>query len=137
MNNNSVGKTKDQGWEIGVRRTFPISADDAWEVLVTSPGLEAWFGHDHDVKLEKDALFSTSNGTTGHIVSIKEGALLRLRWQPQGWTEPSTLQLRVIPAGGRTTISIHHERLSNAVQRVQMRQHWSDVLDTINKIITK
>ncbi len=35
-----TGKTKSQGWEIGVRRTLPIQIDMAWELLMTSPGLD-------------------------------------------------------------------------------------------------
>lgn len=137
MSNQPVGKTKDQGWEIGVRRTFPVNAERAWEILVTPPGLDTWFGNDPDLKLEKEASFVTGDGTIGRIVSLQEGTLLRLRWQPRGWDEISTLQLRIIPAGEKATISIHHERLSSAEQRKQMQQHWSQVLDTINDIISK
>lgn len=137
MSNQPVGKTKDQGWEIGVRRTFPVNAERAWEILVTPPGLDAWFGNDPDLKLERNASFATRDGTTGHIVSVQEGALLRLRWQPHGWHESSTLQLRIIPAGEKATISIHHERLSSAEQREEMQRRWSQVLDTINDIISK
>lgn len=137
MSNQPVGKTKDQGWEIGVRRTFPVNAERAWEILVTPPGLDTWLGNDPDFKLEKEVSFVTGDGITGRIVSLQEGTLLRLRWQPRGWDEPSTLQLRIIPAGEKATISIHHERLSSAEQRKEMQQHWSQVLDTINDIISK
>ncbi len=133
-NDSSVGKTNDQGWEIGVRRTFAVSVDQAWEALMTQPGLEIWFGNDPDVRFEKDAQFSTLDGTTGCIVSVKDGELLRLRWQPQGWTEPSTLQLRLIPADGKTTISIHHERLVDAAQREAMQKHWSGVLESLGSL---
>lgn len=30
-----VGKTKTQGWEFGIRRTFPITPEQAWELLMT------------------------------------------------------------------------------------------------------
>jgi uncharacterized protein YndB with AHSA1/START domain len=130
-----VGKTKDQGWEIGVRRTFPISADRAWELLMTQPGLSLWLGDDPDLKLEKDATFQTADRTTGHIVSLHEGSLLRMRWQPRDWAEPSTLQLRVIPAGNKATISFHHDRLVDATQRAQMQKHWSAVLGGLSELI--
>lgn len=130
-----TGKTKDQGWEIGVRRTFGVDAERAWEVLMTQPGLSLWFGDDADFKPEKGAAFHTNAGVIGHVVSIQEGAMLRLRWQPQGWSEPSTLQLRVIPAGGKVTISIHHERLTDAAQREEMHKHWSHVLDELRGLV--
>ena len=36
MSDDQTGKTKSQGWEIGVRRTFPISTENAWTLLTTT-----------------------------------------------------------------------------------------------------
>lgn len=135
MNRQPVGKTKDQGWEIGVRRTFPVTAEHVWELMVTQPGISFWLGDDPDLKFEKGATLHTTDGTAGQIVGFKEGSLLRLRWQPRQWIEPSTLQLRIIPAGEKTTISIHHERLADEACRQQMKRHWGVALDQIQKII--
>ncbi len=131
---NTTGKTKDQGWEIGVRRTFAVDATRAWEVMMTQPGLGYWFGDDPDVRFKKDAQFATSEGIVGHVVSIEDGKLLRLRWQPRGWDEASTLQLRFIAANDKTTISIHHERLMDAAQREAMKKHWSGVLESLSDL---
>lgn len=130
-----VGKTKDQGWEIGVRRTFPIDAEKAWEALITQPGLGLWLGDDPDFIPKKDTDFHTVTGVKGYIVSVKQGTLLRMRWQPQDWTEPSTLQLRLIPDGNKTTISIHHERLADVAQREKMHKHWSQALDEFGRLL--
>ncbi len=130
-----VGKTKDQGWEIGVRRTFAADAARVWETLMTQPGLGLWFGDDADFTPKKGVEFHTDTGVVGHVVSVQEDALLRLRWQPQGWVEPSTLQLRVIPTSDKATVSIHHERLVDAVRREEMQKHWSQVLDELRRLI--
>lgn len=137
MSRQPVGKTKEQGWEIGVRRTFPVTSEQAWELMVTQPGISLWLGDDPDLKFEKGAIFHTTDGTTGQIVGFKEGSLLRLRWQPQHWAEPSTLQLRIIPAGEKATISIHHERLVDEACRQQMKHHWDAALDQIQKMIAE
>ena len=36
------GQTKSAGWEVGVRRTLRVSADRAWELIATPPGLGVW-----------------------------------------------------------------------------------------------
>lgn len=137
MDDHLVGKTKDQGWEVGVRRTFSITADQAWVLVMTQPGMAIWFGRDPDLKFEKGASFQTSDGASGKIVGFKEGSLLRLRWQPQDEGIASTLQLRIIPAGNKATISIHHERLADGAQRIVMKQHWDAVLDQLQALIDK
>jgi uncharacterized protein YndB with AHSA1/START domain len=104
--NTRVGKTKSQGWEIGVRRTFPVAPEKAWELLMTPPGLEYWLGHEAKLIYKKRATFKTREGTTGEIRSYGQGRLLRMTWQPPEWDFASTLQIRVNPAKSGATISM-------------------------------
>lgn len=129
-----TGKTKDQGWEIGVRRTFAITPQRAWELLMTQPGLGYWLGRGVTA-FKKGDTFETDEKTSGEIRSYSEGSLIRLRWQPNGSTTESTLQVRVMPAKKGAIISIHHERLENADEREAMQKHWSGVLDKLGAII--
>lgn len=124
-----VGKTKGQGWEIGVRRTFPVGTGRLWEVLTTQPGLGYWLGHGVEADFHKGDLYKTGEGTTGDIRSFEAGSLIRLTWQPHDWDFASTLQIRVIPAKRGSTLSIHHEKLRDGEQREAMRQHWSVVME--------
>lgn len=131
-----VGKTKDQGWEIGVRRTLPLSVDQAWVLLMTQPGLGYWLGHGINAHFKKGDTYKTDEGTTGDIRSFETGKLIRMRWQPRDWDFESTLQVRVNPAKKGATISFHHERLEDSDQREKMRAHWSEVMDKLEALIT-
>lgn len=130
-----IGKTRTQGWEIGVRRTFPINPQIAWNLLMTQPGLGFWLGHPVDPHFAKGATITTAEGLTGEIRGYTIGSLIRLTWQPPGADHPSTLQIRVLPARTGTTISFHHERLDDAAHRQTMQQHWSAVLDHLARLI--
>ena len=134
-NSTPVGKTKSQGWEIGVRRTFPIDAVQAWVLLMTQPGLGLWLGQGIESTFKKGVTYTTKEGTQGEIRSYTEGSLIRMTWQPHDWDFASTLQIRVLPAKTGTTISIHHERLQNGDQREAMRLHWSAVLDKLEGLM--
>lgn len=136
MNPIPVGKTRTQGWEVGIRRTLPISAEKAWELLTTPPGLGCWLGTGVDPHFKKGDTFTTAEGTSGEIRSYSEGSLIRMRWQSPEWDFESTLQIRVMPAKTGATISFHHERMQNADQRAAMQQHWSDVIDRLAHLIT-
>ena len=132
---NPVGKTKTQGWEIGVRRTFPIGTDKAWKLLMTQPGLGLWLGKGVEPGFKKGDSYETADGTGGEIRSYSEGSLIRMTWQPRGQPMPSTLQIRVMPAKTGATISIHHEKLENGETRKAMRDHWTAVLDKLGKLV--
>lgn len=130
-----VGLTKTQGWEIGVRRTFPISPEDAWTLLFTAPGLHYWLGKNIRQPFEKGTHIHTQEGTTAEVRSYTAGSLIRLRWQPHFYDAESTLQIRVIPVKTGTTISFHHEGLQSGDQREEMKQHWMEVLDKLGGAI--
>ncbi len=130
-----VGKTKSQGWEIGVRRTLPVSVGEAWTLLMTQPGMGCWLGSGLEPTFRKGQTFKTGEGTTGEIRSYEEGSLIRMRWQPPEWDFESTLQIRVQPARKGATISFHHEKLENAAQREQMRQRWASVIEKLEALI--
>lgn len=130
-----VGKTKTQGWEIGVRRTFPVGSGKLWELLTTQPGLGYWLGHGVTFDFKKGDTYKTKEGTTGDIRSYEAGSLIRMTWQPADWDFKSTLQIRVIAAKKGTTLSIHHEKLQDGTQRERMRAHWSDVMDKFAALI--
>ena len=132
--NKPVGLTRDQGWEIGVRRTLPISTDHAWNLLTTQPGLGYWLGTGVEAAFKKGMTYATAEGTRGDVRGYSEGRLIRLRWQPPDWDFESTLQIRVTPAKSGATISFHHERLANGDQRELMRRHWSDALDKLGAL---
>jgi uncharacterized protein YndB with AHSA1/START domain len=120
---NTVGKTQSQGWEIGVSRTLRLSAERAWALILGALGM-TW-----DVLPEQ--AFDTADGTRVEVRSFQHSRLLRMKWQPPGWVNNSTLQIRIKPAKTGTTISIHHEWLHDGEQRETMRLHWTQVLDDI------
>jgi hypothetical protein len=37
-----IGQTRDAGYHIGVRRTFPITHDAAWQLLTSAEGIRIW-----------------------------------------------------------------------------------------------
>ncbi len=132
-----VGKTKGQGWEIGVRKSFPVGTGQLWDALTTQPGLGYWLGTGMNADFKKGDAYKTAEGTTGDIRSFEAGSLIRLTWQPKDWDFVSTLQIRVISAKKGSTLSIHHEKLQDGHQREAMRQHWASVIEHFERLLEK
>ncbi|MBN8594470.1 MAG: SRPBCC domain-containing protein [Anaerolineae bacterium] len=129
-----VGLSKTQGWEIGVRRTLPLSAIELWTRLMTPPGLGEWLGEGVPLPLGVKQHFTTKSGIRCEMRSYEEGSLIRMRWQPSDWAEPSTLQVRLTPAKSGVTLSFHHEHLPDGDQREAMRAHWARVINRLAEI---
>ena len=130
-----IGQTKSVGFEIGVRRTFDAPVMRAWEVITSDEGMKLWLGDILGLKWEKGERYTTKDETEGEIHVISPGSHLRITWWPKNWDKASTIQIRIIPNGEKTTISFHQENLPGANEREEMRERWENVLDELNKLL--
>jgi uncharacterized protein YndB with AHSA1/START domain len=129
MSARPVGATMDAGFQIGVRRTVPVSDERIWEVLLSPDGLGTWLGG--ATKVEEGERFAFSNGLSGEIRVFKPGSHIRLTWHRPEWEEPSYVQVRVIPARTGTTLSFHQDHLAGPSDREEMKVHWEQVIDRL------
>jgi uncharacterized protein YndB with AHSA1/START domain len=124
-----VGETADAGFQLGVQRTVEATAAEAWELLVSRPGL--WLGDGARVVFEPGELYRTDDAA-GEIRVVKPGDRLRLTWQPKGWPAPATLQLTVQERhAGKAVINVHLEKLPDGEAREAMRARWRAALERL------
>jgi uncharacterized protein YndB with AHSA1/START domain len=123
-----IGQTKDLGFQIGIRRTFSISTEKAWDFLFSDNGLKIWLGEliSGDFSINQD--YQTKEGVIGIIKVLKPFSHIRLTWKKNGWQNISTLQIRTIASKSGTTISFHQEKLLDDNQRAEMKKHWENIL---------
>ncbi len=131
MTSRPTGLTKDAGWEVGVSRTLPTDPGTMWEYLLSEPGLSLWLGDGVPGPLEKGLPFSTTDGTTGEICSLRPGDRVRLTWKPPGRQQYAVVQLALRPAPTGCSVRFHSERLDSESERETMRFHWRKVLDQL------
>jgi len=130
-NNRPVGKTKDAGWQIGVRKTVAAPSDEVWDFLTTDPGIKIWIGEIPVDTLSEGTNFSLSDGTDGKVTVFSDSHL-RMRWHPPEYPRPSIIQLRVIPKDGKTVVAFHQEHLPDKNEREIRRAFFKDALGNIS-----
>ncbi|MFD2445055.1 SRPBCC domain-containing protein [Bacillus sp. CGMCC 1.16607] len=129
-----VGQTASVGFQVGVRRTMPISPTQAWMFLTSPEGLKLWLGTVSFRTFKDGDNFQSNEGITGQFRVVKPLKQIRLKWQKKGWDKPSTLQIRLISdKSDRTTISFHQENLDQPDKREQMKLYWEDVLTVMRE----
>jgi uncharacterized protein YndB with AHSA1/START domain len=128
----SAGRAKDGTYAVGVRRTFVSTPQHAWDVLTSPEGLAIWLGADLD--LTRGAAYQ-SPGAAGEVRVVSPGSHVRLTWQPDGWSAASTIQVRVLPAAGGTTVSFHQESLPGAAERAALRERWAGALERLAALL--
>ncbi|MGE7673965.1 SRPBCC family protein [Lysinibacillus sp. NPDC094403] len=132
-NQKIIGQTKTVGFQVGVRRTFSISQEVAWNLVTSQDGLSLWLGESMNIILEPGQKYITKLGS-GEIRVVKPLQQLRLTWQKVGWEKASTVQVRIISIeSNKTTISFHQEKLSDQNAREEMKVYWEKVLEEIKE----
>ena len=131
-----VGLTKHAAWEIGVRKTIDFPFNVVWDFMVSSKGLANWLGDVGNQNLELNVAYKTKEGTEGMVSLITQHSHIRLTWRKRNWQNTSSLQVRIIPSGNKTTISFHQDKLKDDIQRERMREYWQAVIDKIEKTLT-
>ncbi|APY12125.1 ATPase [Seonamhaeicola sp. S2-3] len=127
---NQVGKTKDVGFQFGIRKTFSVSSEKVWDFLFSENGLKIWLGNlKNELEIKKE--YETENGITGLVRVFKANSHIRLNWKPKNWENMSTIQIRVIGNQTKATIAIHQEKLLNTEQRNEMKAYWTEIIKKI------
>jgi len=127
---NQVGKTKDVGFQFGIRKTFSVSTEKVWDFLFSENGLKIWLGKlKSELEIKKE--YETENGTKGLVRVFKPNSHIRLNWKPKNWENMSTIQIRVIGNQEKTTVAIHQEKLLNSKQRSEMKEYWNKIMKKI------
>jgi uncharacterized protein YndB with AHSA1/START domain len=130
----AVGQTADVGFNIGVRRTLPIPADEAWRLLTSAEGVRGWLGGAPELRWEKGETYRLQDGAEGEVRVFKPGSHLRITWGPKKWPRPSVIQVRVTPSGEhKTVVSFHQEHLPGAAEREERRRFFDAALDALQK----
>ncbi|NRS50602.1 SRPBCC domain-containing protein [Brevibacillus sp. HB2.2] len=132
-----VGQTAATGFQVGVRRTMPITPEQAWAFLTSSEGAKLWLGDVANLTFSEGETFTSSDGISGQFRVVKPFRQFRLKWSMKDWEKPSTLQIRLISdKPDRTTISFHQENLDHMNTREQMKLHWEEVLNEIRQNVS-
>lgn len=131
-----VGETAGTGFQVGVQRTVPMTAKQAWALVSEQP--ERWLGKGATLELEPGQSYELPKrrgvpGVRGVVRVVKPGQRVRLTWHPDGWKKPATLQLTVLPKPKSVALHVHMEKLPDATARAAMRDHWTRVLETLAK----
>lgn len=129
-----TGQTADVGFNVGVQRRVTMTPEDAWRLVTSPEGVRAWLGDVRGFALEKGAAYTADGGAAGVVRVAKPGSHLRVTRHPPGWPRASTIQVRVIPAGEKTTLSFHEEHLPGAAEREERRRHFEAALGELQRL---
>lgn len=130
-----VGLTKDSGWQVGVRKTLPITPEKAWDFLLSKDIVRLWLGEVPPAPLQCGLMFKLSDKTEVKITMLKPNSHLRFSFHAPGTEQPSIIQVRTIPSGENTVFAFHQEQLPDREARQDRKYHYQQVLEDLESLL--
>src|SRR6478735_7954693 len=116
-----IGQTKDAGFQIGVKKTFSIGLESAWDFMFSQKGLALWLGLPEAQTLVLGDNYKTIDGIEGKVTVLKDFSHVRMSYKKPEWANSCALQVRLINSKGKVTISFHQDHLLDLSQRNEMK----------------
>ena len=130
-----VGLTKDTGYQVGARRTIDVPHSAAWDFILSPEGLKIWLGPVSSIELREKESYELDDGVSGEVRVLKPGSHIRLTWHSSDYPRPSTIQVRVIPKGEKTTIAFHQEHLPDSSVREKRLAFFKHALAQLEQVL--
>lgn len=104
--------------------------------MFSDEGLKIWLGElEDELTLKKP--YNTKDGIQGIVRVFTPYSHIRMSWKKENWQNTSTVQVRVMGNREKSTVSFHHEKLSDETQREEVRLFWNEKMAEIEKILSK
>jgi hypothetical protein len=113
------GKTRDNGHPFGIRRTIPLSVEDARKLVTSARGLRIRLGDIGRRSLAEGDSFQRTNGTQCEVRVLRPGSYLRLGRHAPNWRRSSTIQVRVLPSGDQCVVAFRQEGIPGPKARAE------------------
>jgi uncharacterized protein YndB with AHSA1/START domain len=132
-----VGLTKDAGWQVGLRRTIPISVEVIWRLITSTEGIQIWLGSGEPFELAKGVKYQLEDGTHGEVRVVSPLSHFRItRFPPDpAYLRASTIQIRVLQNKEKTNLVFHEEHLPSQEARRSRKEFYLGVMEQIQEML--
>ena len=132
-----IGLTRDSEWQIGVRRTIPVSVEKLWEMIISKKGIAIWLGAGPEFKFQVGEEYILTDGTEGRIRVYHPYSHLRISRQPvdPSYDHPALIQIRILASGVKSVLAFHEEHLPSESERQKRKTFYLGVVDQIKNAL--
>lgn len=117
---------KGEGYNICSTKTVNAPLSKVYAAFA-GPGDLAWFGG----KAESDHSLKSSEGHAGQAIRVRADKDLRYAWQTVGMPDPTEVDVMFAEKGGKTGITLNHNRIPTREEADGLRRAWGEALSRL------
>jgi uncharacterized protein YndB with AHSA1/START domain len=124
-----------KGYTICATKTVKAAPDACWAAMATPAALDRWLGPGHRGAVADGATLENADGNLATVKKANPGKAIRLVWQQPDAAPGTPVEIKLSPAGAKTTVMVTHDRLQTRAEADGFRRAWGEALDRLRPVI--
>lgn len=116
-----------EGYNICVTKTITASPEAVYKAF-TDPAHSGWLGAN---AASEGATYTDAGGNSGTWLRLRPGKDVRIAWQTKGVDTPTQVDAMFVEKGGKTGITLNHQRIQTRDEADGLRAAWSAAFDRL------
>jgi uncharacterized protein YndB with AHSA1/START domain len=122
-----------RGFTICATKSIKATAEVCFAQFASAKALDAWLGPRHALDFREGGELKNADGNRATLKKITPGKTIKLVWEQAGVAEDTPVEIKFPSAGGKTTVTITHDRLQDRAAADGMRRAWGEALGKLKQ----
>lgn len=124
-----------RGYTICATKTVKADPARCHAAFADAAALDAWFGAGHRGEVKDGARLENADGNRATVKKVNPGKTIRMVWEDAGLTMPTPVEVKLAPAGAKTTVMVTIDRLQTRAEADGYRRAWGEALERLKALL--
>lgn len=120
-----------KGYTICATKSIKAAPQACFAAFADAKSLDAWLGPKHELDFKDGGSLANADGNRAAIRKINPGKTIRMVWQQADAATGTLVEIKLQPAGAKTTVMITHDRLQTRGEADGFRRAWGEALNRL------
>lgn len=118
-----------KGYTICATKSVKAPPEACYPLLASPAGLDRWLGPGTQGEVADGGAISNADGNRAAVRKVNPNKVVRLVWEQPDAAPGTPVEIKLEPAGAKTTIMVTHDRLQTQADADGFRRAWGEALD--------
>jgi uncharacterized protein YndB with AHSA1/START domain len=120
-----------KGYTICATKSIKAAPAACFAAFAKAEALDAWLGAGHELDFREGGSLANADGNRAAIRKINPGKTIRMHWTQPDAAPDTPVEVKLQPAGAKTTVMITHDRLQTRAEADGFRRAWGEALSRL------
>jgi uncharacterized protein YndB with AHSA1/START domain len=120
-----------KGYTICATKSIKAPAQACFDAFASASALDRWLGDAHVLDFRDGGALHNADGNRADVRKVNPGKAIKLVWTQADAAPDTPVEVKLQPAGTKTTVMVTHDRLQTRADADGLRRAWGEALDRL------